>query len=1138
MAHKVIPPSRPQVPVGKSPTTQAFTLLQKKLNTAEAETVSLVRQLADLGFQTSNSSPESNSVQPVVPFLPATAEVDVLRKHYEALVARLCRTESQIQTLKLNLCALQAERDLSARERLVTQDGDQRLAELREAHEDELRRLNKELARTRKEWKDALEVRNEVEDEARRLSSALEAATNAKSELAMAYEELLSSKQKLNKRIMELREEITRETSLRSSLEDSHATLLERVQQMEGVVQSERQEVQILASDCSELRQEGARIQEEKIHHMTQQTQLSHTVKTLRAQLGAKEIELVDLLEENKVLLANLNGIQRENVAHQRLTEDTEKKRKLFDEERNNLYNALEQVKTANSSRVSFRQQLISQTETKSLVVMVTESLQLLGDERARLESELMEERDKRTCLDKLSSELQRNIQDVKEQLQLEKEQSLRQKKSLEDTVSQLRSELSSLHADKDTAIKVKQRLLEEVNLAVDGMSEERGKLHQELTQAKLEVTSLGQDKQYLEEENSRLMERVSAMEQQQDSQQKVQSTIAELLESKNRLAYDKGRLQNRVDQLQGEMASLAGAQADVHQLKKVNDIMQAKLSKTSGELSSARMDVQRLEGKLRQERDLSDRKEKDFTLAIQARDEAFNECQKVKGQIQVMEEREKQKAASFQRSLTDAKDDQTKIASTLEGVMVSHKQLQTAVENLQTELGRKDSELVTLRKERDSRQKSMATLQREVEKLQTNLVTMETQEGGQLDNVRSELSRVSSDKLKLSRTVDDLLQTNGQLQSTAERLQSQLEKRNHKYKLLQEARSREQSSLQEQLHSTEDRLHSLQQQLASKRDSSIKNATKELAHIQQTNTDLMTRVKELSRTNADILKKVASLEETCGKQRDRIHSLKSQLEGSHRLRKTNTEMTEKIKDINRQLSEMEAAKREYARKNNEQAKTISSFVNQVSELQADLLAISGVQESMSEASRKKDEQVEKERSRREEIQLKAKELQKKLIQLQEEKSQAEVKLLEASSESFQISANLHEAQSWFKTRYETLQKELVEARQRQSQLEKNNTEQQQKLLEERMKAAEQAQKARNMMRASRHALNQLSRQAESDAQKTKSQMTTMVQRLQAEKDHAAYTDGKLKKFMDASGQYIEELAFELDHYRSHGDTL
>ena len=63
------------------------------------------------------------------------------------------------------------------------------------------------------------------------------------------------------------------------------------------------------------------------------------------------------------------------------------------------------------------------------------------------------------------------------------------------------------------------------------------------------------------------------------------------------------------------------------------------------------------------------------------------------------------------------------------------------------------------------------------------------------------------------------------------------------------------------------------------------------------------------------------------------------------------------------------------------------------------------------------------------------------------------------------ISANLQEAQSWFKTRHDALQKELIEARQRQAKLEKNYTDQQQKLLEERMKAAEQAQRARNMMK-------------------------------------------------------------------------
>ena len=58
------------------------------------------------------------------------------------------------------------------------------------------------------------------------------------------------------------------------------------------------------------------------------------------------------------------------------------------------------------------------------------------------------------------------------------------------------------------------------------------------------------------------------------------------------------------------------------------------------------------------------------------------------------------------------------------------------------------------------------------------------------------------------------------------------------------------------------------------------------------------------------------------------------------------------IKEISHQLSEMEAAKREYARKNSEQSKTISNFVSQVSGLQADLQALSNVQESMSEATK------------------------------------------------------------------------------------------------------------------------------------------------------------------------------------------
>ena len=60
---------------------------------------------------------------------------------------------------------------------------------------------------------------------------------------AMAAEELTTSQQKLQKRINDLKEEISREKSLRASLEDSHNTLLTRVREMESIVEVERNEV-------------------------------------------------------------------------------------------------------------------------------------------------------------------------------------------------------------------------------------------------------------------------------------------------------------------------------------------------------------------------------------------------------------------------------------------------------------------------------------------------------------------------------------------------------------------------------------------------------------------------------------------------------------------------------------------------------------------------------------------------------------------------------------------------------------------------------------------------------------------------------------------------------------------------------
>ena len=56
---------------------------------------------------------------------------------------------------------------------------------------------------------------------------------------------------------------MTREKDLRSSLEESHLSLLQRVSDMEKIVESGRGDVQTLAHDCQSLRREAVLAREE-----------------------------------------------------------------------------------------------------------------------------------------------------------------------------------------------------------------------------------------------------------------------------------------------------------------------------------------------------------------------------------------------------------------------------------------------------------------------------------------------------------------------------------------------------------------------------------------------------------------------------------------------------------------------------------------------------------------------------------------------------------------------------------------------------------------------------------------------------------------------------------------------------------
>ena len=52
------------------------------------------------------------------------------------------------------------------------------------------------------------------------------------------------------------------------------------------------------------------------------------------------------------------------------------------------------------------------------------------------------------------------------------------------------------------------------------------------------------------------------------------------MMEQKNKLAYDKGKLQTRLEQVQGQLESCAAAQAELQQLQRAHAALDGKHSK------------------------------------------------------------------------------------------------------------------------------------------------------------------------------------------------------------------------------------------------------------------------------------------------------------------------------------------------------------------------------------------------------------------------------------------------------------------------------------------------------------------------------------------------------------------------------
>ncbi|XP_019347796.1 coiled-coil domain-containing protein 150 isoform X5 [Alligator mississippiensis] len=896
---------------------EAFAVLQQRLRAAEDETGALVRDLQALGADGRSLQPVPvraadapggrAAISPVRARAAFAGESDVLWKRCEALVNRMCRLESVVQTLKLNVFRLQTEKELNPQHAAHLE---QRLSAVQEEHLQELKAIQLELLMSRQRLSKAQEAEEKAKKDVQRLSSALEMATATKTDAAIAVEQLRTTKQKMNLRLQELKEQLSKEASQRQSLEKSQVTMLRHVQDMERTVEAERKQVQLLQQDCHGLHQE-VQLAREKLQEEKERTiQLEQECTQLKAELESKNCIISHLTEEAKSAQVSFSREHKENMQlHSEITV---------------LRETAEKVQTLNDQ---LNQQCSELSATLRSVSM--ENVKLVSDHQAMLKIE------------------------------------------------------------------------KTANEVIQG----RNQLEIELTENKLEMGAMRSTLQTLEEENMRLMGHLAALEHQQHAQQQVEQILAELTDSKNKLAYDKGKLQTKVQELEKELQSLADAHLENSQLRKLNTALETKYT---------------------QAQTVFEHKEDDFALAVKSRDEALRECQKIKGQMEAMEERERHKVANLQHQLKEAKEDNDKVTSILENVLVSHSKMQEALEKVQTELGRKDSEITSLRKDRTQSQQKIQSLEAELEQCQAKLVFIETQHNNQVGPLRKALEVARVDNKKLALSLEQTLQTNSTLQSKLTQTQGELDCKEIERQKLIICRQQliEEAKTGEKLYS--ERLESLRKQFQTEREATKKAVHRESIELKKALDEASSKSAVVSRTNKELRQKVTELEKSLDNYREKLKSQKAQIRHLLASKANNAQNTERIKEIESELRQMEVIKQQYQKKNYEQSQSIQKFMTELTGLQSEMQMLANNQYEVETQNRQLETHLELERKLRQQLEDQCQSLEETVKHLKKCKEETEQKLKEASVESEQITANLEEAHRWFKFKFDRLQLEPV----------------------------------------------------------------------------------------------------------------
>ncbi|XP_062274890.1 coiled-coil domain-containing protein 150 [Scomber scombrus] len=750
----------------------SLSLLHQRLLLAEEQAEALIQDISSLGVSgdhiigSSETTVASQRPVSLLKIRQVLGDEGTPWQQSDSLVRRMCRMESLLHTLKLTVFHLETEKEMNPSD---TARLEQQLAALQQESEEEQQASCRVVLKLRDQLHQAYQERDEACTKVQHMGGTLETATAAKMDVALAAEELKILKLEMSEKLKEMKEQMRQESACSREAMKSHCELLQRVKEMERVMEMERRQALLLQSDCQTLNVEvqtgRQRLEEEReiSRQLKEQREMKDSlVFELKTELKWQQRENSKLQEEGRELRAAVDRVQTLN--------------KQLQSQCSQLSSALRSL-TVENAQQQCEHQASLKVERSRTVKQLQEQNLLLEAARHSIQTELQVVLTDKVNLQMELEKLKGEHDLLRQSSLIAQETALTQKELLERTFERQRGELCAARKEEEAMRKHLEGFKAELCLIVTKLEGERSSLETQLSEAKLEVGSLMSALTSQRDENRRLMGKVHALQQ-------VDQTLKDR-NNKNMLANKEGKL--KIDELEV--------------LQSVCDPAGKAVSQTLENILASHNRLQTQQQELGGQEQELDTLKKD-RLQVQ-RDIRKHQTEVEKLQQLLTSSHSKNNGAfeSLQKSLDTAAVDNKRLAKSLELAVSTnsslHSRLEQARDQYQGTITLRDEELREARSKirhlseelnalkqqmREDCKSSVRALQREISELKVTVKDSSSRSGDlseanrELRRRASELERlVSKQKACIKEQKSQLRQQqkNGHLQDHCERVQS-----------------------------------------------------------------------------------------------------------------------------------------------------------------------------------------------------------------------------------------------------------------------------------------------------------------------------------------------------------------------------